>query len=76
MIELTGTIATVLAVLGVVLNNRRMRICFAIWLVSNTLSLVIHVDAALWSLAARDAIFIVLAVDGWVRWGKKQGDVQ
>lgn len=72
MIELIGTIATVLAVTGVVLNNRRLRVCFAVWLVSNALSLLIHVDAALWSLVVRDAIFLVLAVDGWIRWGKKR----
>ncbi|HUV63640.1 MAG TPA: nicotinamide mononucleotide transporter [Sedimentisphaerales bacterium] len=71
MSEIIGTIATILAVTGVVLNNRRMRVCFVIWLVSNALSCYLHVGAGLFSLAARDAIFSVLAVEGWLIWGKK-----
>jgi hypothetical protein len=39
-VEIIGTAATVLAVAGVVLNNRRRRACFAVWLVSNALSCV------------------------------------
>lgn len=66
--EVVGTIATVIAVFGVVLNNRRMRVCFLVWLVSNALSCAIHVSAALWALAIRDAIFLVLAVEGWLLW--------
>ena len=71
MIEIIGIIATVLAVVGVLANNRRLRWCFIIWIFSNALSLAIHVDAAIWSLAVRDAVFLVLAVEGWVKWGKK-----
>ena len=37
-IEIIGWIVTVIAVYGVLLNNRRRRACFAVWLVSNTLS--------------------------------------
>jgi len=70
VIEVIGTFATVLAVIGVLANNRRLRWCFLVWLVSNTLSAGIHAHAAIWSLFARDVIFIVLAIEGWFRWGR------
>ena len=71
MIELIGTIATILAITGVVLNNRRLRVCFLLWLCSNSLTLAIHAQTGIWSLVARDAIFLILAVEGWVRWGRR-----
>ena len=72
MIEAIGTIASILAVAGVCCNNRRLRICFPIWLISNALTLAIHANAGIWSLALRDLIFFALAVEGWVLWRKKE----
>lgn len=70
VIEIVGAVVTVLAVAGAVLNNHRRRECFMIWLVSNGLSLACHVMLAAWSLAVRDGVFWLLAVHGWVRWGR------
>jgi len=70
-IEIIGTIATVLAVGGVLANNRRLRWCVIAWMVSNSLTLGIHAYMAIWSLAVRDAIFLILAVEGWIKWGGK-----
>ena len=70
MIELFGTVSTIMAVIGVLANNRRLRWCFLVWGVSNSLSLAIHAQAAIWSLMARDAIFLVLAFEGWYKWGR------
>ena len=73
MIELFGTISTVLAVIGVLANNRRLRWCFLLWMVSNSLSLVIHSKKKIWSLTVRDAIFLILAIEGWIKWGRYGG---
>jgi len=70
MIEFVGAIASVLAVAGVVANNRRLRWCFYVWIVSNILAGAIHAQIGLWSLCARDVIFFGLAVEGWIKWGK------
>jgi len=70
--ETIGTIATILAIAGVVLNNRRLRSCFAVWGVSNTLSAAIHLSAGILSLAVRDVAFLVLAVEGWILWGRER----
>jgi nicotinamide riboside transporter PnuC len=67
-IEFFGAVATVIAVAGVVMNNRRRRGCFYLWIVSNALTLGVHVAAGVWSLAVRDGIFFVLAVEGLLRW--------
>ena len=70
MIEILGTITLVFAVTGVVLNNKLRIECFYLWLVSNALSAILHMNAAMWSLALRDLIFLVLAVHGIYSWRK------
>ena len=70
MSEIIGVTVLVLAVVGVVLNNRRLRVCFAFWMVSNILSAALHIEAAIWSLALRDLIFLIFAVEGWILWKK------
>jgi nicotinamide riboside transporter PnuC len=70
MIEFFGTIATILAIAGVIYNNRMSRVCFWFWLASNAITAVIHCQASLWSLAVRDIVFFVLAFDGLKRWSK------
>jgi hypothetical protein len=51
--------------IGVWFNNRRSRICFGLWLVSNAMTLGIHAAAGLWPLAVRDGAFFLLAIHGW-----------
>jgi len=62
------TIATVLAVAGCLANNRRRRICFILWIVSNAICGVLHYQAGLPGLLVRDVIFSVLAVEGFLKW--------
>jgi len=66
--EWFGIAATGLAITGCWMNNRRRRVCFLLWGISNLLSLWIHADAAIWSLAVRNAAFLLLAVEGWRKW--------
>ena len=75
MIEIIGLISSVLAVVGVLANNRRLRWCFILWMVSNAMSMAIHADAGILSLAARDAVFLALAVEGWFKWGKREPEI-
>lgn len=71
LVETLGAVATTLAVAGVILNNHRLRFCFVLWIVSNAMSLAIHLDAGIWSLAARDGAFWLLAIHGLWRWGRE-----
>jgi nicotinamide riboside transporter PnuC len=70
-IEIISFIAMILSVVGVLANNRKMKICFILWIISNVLTGFIHQYDHLYSLAVRDAIFTVLAVEGWIRWSGK-----
>ena len=72
MIEILGVVATVLAVVGVILNNRKIRACFYVWIFSNALCAVIHWQAGVWSLFMRDWIFVGLAIEGVWLWRKKR----
>ena len=71
MIELISIVCGTLAVAGVVANNRKVIWCFPIWMISNSMSAGLHVHAELYSLAARDVVFLVLAVEGWIIWKRK-----
>lgn len=73
-IEIFSIIATVYAVTGVVLNNRKDIRCFAIWGVSNILCAMIHYRSGLWGLLVRDLIFLGLAYAGWSIWSKNAGE--
>lgn len=73
-VEAIGMAATGLAIVGCLMNNRRMRWCFAVWLVSNALSLAVHLESAIWSLAVRDIAFCLLAVEGWIKWNAMKRD--
>lgn len=70
MVELLGTISTIIAITGVVLNNRKMIACFYFWLLSNGITLIIHLHAEIYSLAVRDFVFFILAIEGISKWRK------
>lgn len=69
--EIAGLVVTIVAVWGVLLNNRLRRSCFILWLMSNGLSALIHAGAGMWSLALRDAIFFGLCIEGLWKWKQK-----
>ena len=71
MIEIFGILATILAIVGVVFNNRKLTICFYFWIVSNAITAAIHFDAGIYRLLIRDLVFFVLAIEGLFRWRKK-----
>lgn len=67
-----GLICLVLSVGGVLLNNNKLRVCFIPWLISNALSGFLHVSADMWTLAARDGIFFLLAIHGFWAWRRRE----
>ena len=68
--EIIGGVATAAAIVGVALNNHKLRACFIVFLFSNSLCLGLHAYAGIWSLVARDAAFLLLAVHGLYKWSK------
>lgn len=75
IMQLIGIVAAISAVVGVLANNRKLRVCFLVFMLSNILAGYVHACAIyyqpdIWPLLARDVIFFLLAIEGWVRWGK------
>ncbi len=70
-LEAIGLLGTAAAVVGVILNNHKLRICFIVFLLSNSIALGIHIYARIWAMVLRDVIFLYLAWSGWRRWGRK-----
>jgi len=70
VLEVLGMIAMVLAVIGVLLNNRKNRNCFYVWFISNIILIYVHLNVDLYSLVVRDIVFLLLAVEGWYKWRK------
>ena len=62
------------AVVGVLLNNHKLIWCFPVWLVSNSISSIVHYHGGMDGMVLRDGAFIVLAVHGWIVWQKKKHD--
>ena len=72
MIEVIGIISMCLSVTGVVLNNRKLKICFIFWVISNIFSGYIHYNSEVYSLLLRDFVFTLLAIEGWFKWGNSE----
>lgn len=56
------------SLLGVALNIRKDRRCFALWLATNATWAVVDLRAGLPAQAALMAVYAGLAVYGWVAW--------
>ena len=69
--EILGWAVTVIAVAGVLLNNRRHRACFALWMASNAASAALHLAAGMWALSVRDGVFFLLAIQGLWLWSRR-----
>ena len=61
-------IVLILAVLGVVFNNKKVILCFPIWMISNAMAGYIHMDGQLYGMLVRDLAFFVLCIQGWYCW--------
>lgn len=72
MIEVVGAICAAVSVAGVICNNRKMAVCFWLWMVSNLISAALHVQTELYSLSVRDLVFFALAIEGLIIWRRKK----
>ena len=59
---------TILSLIGVWLNIKKKRICFAIWTVTNITWCIIDFNAGIPAQACLFAIYTALAIKGWFEW--------
>jgi len=62
---------TGLSLLGVVLNIKKKRICFVVWIVTNLAWCVVDFRAGLPAQGCLFGVYCILAVWGWFKWGAK-----
>ena len=67
-------LAALLSLVGVILNIRRHRACFAIWTLTNLAWLVIDAHAGIYAQSLLHGAYLALAVYGWFSWKEKQRD--
>lgn len=63
-----GWFLTIASVVGTVLNVKKMKVCFVIWLVTNVGWCVIDWVVGLYAQSAMFAIYVGLSVWGIVEW--------
>ncbi|MFQ5471264.1 MAG: nicotinamide mononucleotide transporter [Dehalococcoidia bacterium] len=56
------------SLLGVVLNVYKLRLCFALWLVSNTSWAIVDFAHGLPAQGALQSVYACLSVWGWFKW--------
>lgn len=61
-------VATIVALIGTVLNCKQIRTCFYLWIVTNIMWLIWDAYCGLWSRCLLDAVQFALAVWGIYEW--------
>lgn len=61
-------VTTIASLVGVWLNIRKERLCFAVWLCSNVSWSVIDAYHGIWGQALLQAVYAVMSVYGWYSW--------
>lgn len=69
MIDITWFI-TALSLTGVILNIKRKRAGFLVWMVTNSAWAVYDYQIGAYAQSALFAVYLGLAVWGWMEWGK------
>ena len=64
-------ITTAICLTGTVLNVKKIKFCFWLWLAGNILWLIIDIKNGLWSRAILDTVQGALALWGIIEWRKE-----
>lgn len=65
-------IATIIALVGTILNCKKIKYCFVLWIITNIMWLAYDIYCATYSRAVLDAVQLALAVWGLYEWSKKE----
>ena len=68
---LISWITTAICLTGTVLNVKKIKLCFWLWLIGNILWLIIDINNGLWSRAILDIVQGALALWGIIEWRKE-----
>ena len=65
---------TIAAIIGVILNIKKMRVCFYIWAVTNFGWMVVDFHKEIYAQSALFLIYFLLALYGIWEWREKKGE--
>ena len=65
--------ATVAGIFAVVANIRKLRVCFAVWIVTNMVWMVLDAYAGLYAQSFLHVVYFGLSIWGWTHWTKTHG---
>ena len=69
--QIISWITTIMCLTGTVLNVKKIKLCFWLWLGGNILWLCIDIYNGLWSRAVLDIVQGILALWGIIEWKKE-----
>lgn len=65
-------VVTIISLIGSVLNAKKSKWCFYIWILANMLWLTYDIHIELYSRAALDVIQTIICVSGIIYWNKEE----
>ena len=65
-------VVTIISLIGSVLNAKKSKWCFYIWILANILWLIYDIHIELYSRAALDVIQTIICVSGIIYWKKEE----
>ena len=71
MIEWTWII-TALSIIGVIANIYKKRWCFGVWIITNSVWMIVDYIHGIYAQSFLFAVYLVLAVWGYIKWGDKK----
>lgn len=71
MLLIVSYIVSAFSLLGTVMNIKKLRACFIVWLFTNGFWLVYSILTEQYSRAILDFIYLLLAIYGIYEWSKK-----
>lgn len=63
----------ILSLIGVVLNIKKKRICFLIWMITNLSWCIVDFHKGIPAQGCLFGVYFLLAIWGWMSWRKKRG---
>lgn len=71
LLDIAVWINTLVAIVGTFLNARQIRSGFIVWMITNGVFVGYDLYIHSYQQAALFGVYFVLAVYGWITWGKK-----
>lgn len=65
-------IVTIISLIGSVLNAKKSKWCFYVWILANVLWLIYDIHIGLYSRAALDTIQTIICISGIIYWKKEE----